>query len=89
MALVKELQPQGVTTNVLPDLPAESGMQAGHGETRVSDEELTAIAMATIYGWGGTARLDDSRQPTGGTRDQPMGCRLRASTQLVPPHYPR
>ena len=89
MALVEERQSQDVGTNIPPDVSAEPGAPADHGEPRVSDEELTAIVMATIYGWGGTARLDDSDRPAGATRDKPMGCRLRAAMAVFQPRYCR
>jgi hypothetical protein len=89
MVLVNERQSEDVGTKASPDVSAESVIPAGLGEPRVSDEELTAIVMATIYGWGGTARLDESNRPAGATRAKPMGCRLRASMAVFQPRYSR
>ena len=51
----------------------------------VSQRELNATVEATIYGWGGTARLGEwNALPFRATSDVPMGSRLIASLRERP-----
>ncbi len=57
---------------------------ARHGRL-VSRRELNATVEATIYGWGGTARLGGwEARPFRATSDVPMGSRLIASLRERP-----